>query len=124
MPGPTWLEEAMAKYKRKLDHAKLRPLLAEKIPKIVDKAAVTQAQMHRIKMKVKEVLDREGVYPDWHPFYYAYGLALDKSQRTLEFMVDLIREHQILRNRWETKGLDPGILDQIDKLLIFRRYEE
>jgi len=120
-PTPSWLEEAIAKYKRKLDHVKLRPQLIALIPKIVDKTAVTQAQMHRIKMKVKALLDVEGVYSDLHPYYYAYSLALDKSQRTFKFMVDVIREHQILRDRWEGRGLETNILDKIDDLLIFRK---
>jgi len=120
MPDPTWLEEAMRKYNAKLNHVRLRPVLAEVIPTVGDRTATAQAMNHRIKMKVKAILDVEGVLSDFHPSYYDYGLALDKSQRTLEFMVDLIREHQILRNRWEGRGLDPAILDKLDAVLIFR----
>jgi len=120
-PKPPWLEEAVAKYRRKLDHVKLRPQLSSLIPTILDKTSVAQAQCDRIKVKVKALLDTEGVMLDFRLGYYDYALTLDKSQRTLEFMVDLIREHQILRDKWETKGLDPLILDKIDALLIFRK---
>jgi len=116
---PPWLKEAIEKYKRELNHVKLRPQIEALIPKIDTKVAITQAMTHRIKMKVKDILDKEGIYSDYHPFYYAYALALDKSQRTMEFMVDRIREHQILRERWETRGLEPAILDKIDDVLIF-----
>jgi len=120
MGEPAWLEEAMAKYKRKLHHVKLKPQLNKLIPKIREKNAVAQAHNFRIKMKVKTILEAEGIYSDFHVAYYAYSLALDKSQRTLKFMVDLIREHQILRERWQSRGLDPAILDKIDAVLIYR----
>jgi len=120
-PTPIWLEDAMRKYRQKLDHVKLRPQLALLIPTLTDKTAVAQAQNHMILMKVKAVLDKEGIYADMRLSYYDYALALDYSQRTFDFMVDLIREHQILRHKWETKGLDPDILDKLDDLLIFRR---
>jgi len=118
-PSPLWLEEALKKYRRKLDHVRLRGKLKTVIPEASDKTGISQAQNHRIKMKVKAVLNAEGILSDFHPSYYDYALALDKSQRTLEFLVDRIREHVILRQRWETRGLDPDILDKLDDLLIF-----
>jgi len=118
-PEPAWLEEAMKKYKRKLNHVRLRPIYQALIPTITDKTAVAQAQTSMIREKVQTILEAEGVLSDFHPSYYAYSYALDKSQRTLKFMVDRIREHQILRDKWETRGLDPAILDLLDKVLIF-----
>jgi len=120
-PVPSWLEEAMKKYRQKLDHVRLRSVYSSLIPTITHKTAVAQTQTQIIKDRVKTILDSEGVLSDFHPSYYAYSYALDKSQRTLEFMVDLIREHQILRARWETRGLDPDVLDKLDNVLIFRK---
>jgi len=119
LPTPSWLEEALKKYKRKLHHVRLRPIYTALIPQITDKAAQAQANINRIKEKVKAILDAEGILSDFHPSYYAYAYALDKSQRTMEYMVDRIREHVILRERWETRGLDPAILDKLDDVLIF-----
>jgi len=34
--------------------------------------------------------------------------------------VDLIRQHQILRDRFERRNLDPAVLDAIDALVIYR----
>jgi len=79
-----------------------------------------QTQLNLFQEKVRSVLDTEGVYVDLHHEYMAYAAALDKTQRTLKFMVDWIREHQILRDRFERRGLDPGILDKIDELVIYR----
>jgi len=91
----------------------------ELIPQITPKSVKAQAENTRIKDKVKPILEVEGILSDFHPSYYAYSYALDKSQRTMKFMVDRIREHQILRHRWESKGLDPAILDKLDDVLIF-----
>lgn len=119
LPEPSWLEEAMLKYKRKLNHVRLRPVFSAQVSTTVDKTKQAQAQNYHIKEKVKAILDEAGMLSDFHPQYLAYGYALDKSQRTMEFMVDRIREHQILRAKWETRGLDPDLLDKIDAVLIF-----
>jgi len=123
-PRPAWLDEALQKYDRKLHHAKLTKQIRELTRRspftIHELAAHEQARLDYLTQKVKRLIDRIGVYADMHPSYHAYALALDKSQREMTFMVDLIREHQILRNRWEGRGLDPNILDEIDKLIIYK----
>lgn len=121
MTEPPWLSEAMLKYKLKLNHVKLRDQMNTLIPQITDKTAKTQTMMHRIQDKVRVVLDKHGIITDNRPAYHAYALALDKSQRTMEWMVDRIREHQILRETWEERGLDTDILDELDKLLIWNK---
>ena len=123
-PEPEWLEEALKKYRRKLHHVKLTKQIRElerRSPFTVHEvAAAAQARLAFNDAKIKLVIDKHGVYSDLHPSYHAYARALDKSQRELEFMVDLIREHQILRQRWEARGLDPDLLDKIDDVVIYR----
>lgn len=121
MAEPPWLKEAMEKYKLKLDHVRLRSIYASIIPKIDLKTAEAQAQNHWVISQVQPILDRYGVLPELRASYYHYAFHLDRSQRKYEYMVDLKREHQILRTVWEAKGLNPDILDEIDKKLIFRR---
>jgi len=121
LPLPAWLEEAMKKYRLKLNHVRLRFKYRDQIEQTIDKTILAQAQTTGIRVKVQTILEAEGILSDFHPSYYAYAYALDKSQRTLEFMVDLIREHQILRQKWETRGLDPAVLDKLDDVLIFRK---
>jgi len=121
LPEPSWLEKAMRKYKGKLNHVRLRKVYTNLIPQITTKSVQAQAQTTGIRVKAQTILEQEGILSDFHPSYYAYAYALDKSQRTLEFMVDLIREHQILRQKWESRGLDPAILDKLDAVLIFRK---
>lgn len=119
LPIPAWLEEALKQYRRKLNNVRLRAVYSNLIKTVGDKQAIAQPMIDRIKEKVKTILDKEGILSDFHPSYYAYSYALDKSQRTLPFMVDRIREHTILRNTWENRGLDPAILDKLDSVLIF-----
>ena len=125
------LEEAMLKYKRKQYFVKLRAQYM--LPKglktslgqpispegVRDKTAIAQVQMARIVEKVKTVLNVNGVLSDYHMMYTAYAHALDKSQRTLEFMVDRTREHAILRGRFEGYGCESAVLDKIDLILIW-----
>lgn len=119
-PEPPWLPEAMKKYRRKLHHVKLTKQIRGLEPTVHPNAVGAQGRLDFFTQHVKTVLDRIGVYSDLHPSYLAYALALDKSQRELAYMVDLIREHQILRNRWETRGLLASILDEIDAVVIYR----
>lgn len=123
-PEPPWLEEALKRYRRKLHHVKLTKQIRElerRSPFTVHEvAAATQSRLAFNDEKIKKVIDQHGVYSDLHPSYHAYARALDKSQREMEFMVDWIREHQILRARWETRGLDSALLDKIDDVVIYR----
>lgn len=85
-----------------------------------ERTAVAQGQVDLFLRKVKSLLDGLGVYSDLHHQYLAYATALDKTQTEMAYMVDLIREHQILRDRFERRGLDPETLDAIDDLVIYR----
>jgi hypothetical protein len=83
-----------------------------------ENAAAAQGKLCFFDEKIKYLLEQEGIYSDWHPSYMDYARALDKSQKDLYFMVDWIREHQILRDRWERRGLDPTVLTLIDNMVI------
>ena len=98
--------------------------LVRTLPKIKalrdDKAVVAQGQLWLFDAKVRSLMDDIGVYSDMRHQYLSYARALDKTQREMDWMVDLIREHNILRDRFERRALDPAILDAIDALVIYR----
>ena len=119
-PVPAWMEEAIKRYRRKLSHVKLARQIYEIQERVIENMAVAQVQITFRDEKVQRLLNRLGVYSDWHPSYLDYARALEKSQRTMDWLVDRIREHQILRDRWERRGLDPNILSEIDQLVIYR----
>jgi hypothetical protein len=113
------LEAAMLKYKRKQYFVKLRPQYMAIGPRVRDNGARTQIETSRIVEKIKKIINSEGVLSDYHMLYTAYALALDKSQRTLKFMVDRTREHTILRGRFEGFGCLSAVLDKLDVILIW-----
>lgn len=82
--------------------------------------AVSHGQTQLFDLKVRKIMDAQGVWNDVRHQYLAYARALDKSQRDMAWMVDLRREHQILRDRFERRNLDPTVLHAIDELVIYR----
>jgi len=120
-PHPGWLEDAIKKYKRKLSHVRLTPLIRRIEPTVWENAAAAQGALSLFDDKIKYLLEQEGIYSDYHPSYLAYARALNKTQLELTFMVDLVREHQILRDRWERRGLEPSILAKIDDIVIIHK---
>ena len=120
-PEPDWLEKAIKKYQRKLSHVRLTPIIRNIQEQTQLNAAAAQGKLALFDEKIKYLLEQEGIYSDWHPSYMAYARQLDKSQKDLTWMVDLIREHQILRDRWERRNLDPTILTKIDDMVIIHK---
>lgn len=121
MPSPLDIEDAKRKYRRSLGHVRLTKLLRSIETEVNERGASAQAVLELITVKVKNLMDRIGIWADLHPSYLAYAFAFDKSQKVMTFRVDRIREHAILRDRWERRNLDPDILDQIDSLLLLDR---
>jgi len=125
---PTSQELGIPQYQRKTHYAKLikqlRKIVEDRPEATVrgwkDRSSVAQGSTDLLVRKVKAILDDQGVYSDLHHQYLAYALALDKTQSEMAWMVDLIREHQILRDRFERRNLDPEILSRIDQLVIYR----
>ena len=113
-------ETGADKYQRRTHFVKLTRQLRKIADTTHRNQAVAQGQLALFQDKIRDLLDAQGLYVDLRHQYMAYAQALDKSQRTMDFMVDLIREHGILRDRFERRGLDPTVLDAIDQLVIYR----
>lgn len=108
------------KYERRTHFVKLTKQLRAIQDDVHRNMAPAQAQLALFQAKIRDLLDGLGTYVDLRHQYMAYAEALDKSQRTMRFMVDWIREHQILRDRFERRGLDPTLLTAIDGLVLYR----
>lgn len=118
MPGTS--AEGRKRYLRKTHWLK-QLIQGRKIEEELNRnRAAAQAQLTLLEDKVRVVLDREMITSDMRHQYMAYALTLDKSQRLLVWMVDLIREHQILRDRFERRGLQAPVLNALDQLIIYR----
>jgi len=116
----TPVEEGTRKYKQRMDWLVQRIKLRPRQTTINENQAAAQAQLGLFDEKVMALLNQTGVWLDLYQMYLSYARALDKSQRELNFMVDLIREHQILRDRFQRRGLDAAVLSAIDALVIYR----
>ena len=112
--------EGIEQYRRKTLFVKLTKQI-RRIQKDVNfNRAMAQGRLAAFDTKIRGLLDQHGVYSDLRHQYMAYARALDKTQRDMDFMVDLIREHQILRDRFERRDLEASILDLIDRFVIYR----
>jgi hypothetical protein len=117
MPYP---DDAIPKYVRRTHFIRLL-IKTRKIQETSNyNRAAAQAQITLFQDKVSALLSIQGIWADLRHQYLAYAQALDKSQRTMRFMVDWVREHNILRDRFERRGLDPTTLDAVDQLVIYR----
>lgn len=116
-------QEGADKWLRKTSHARLRPILNKSIPLSKVNVVKALAKTRRLEAKVAGVLDRYGVIPDMRIPYQAYGRAMDAVQKNFPWMVDRIREHGILRARFEGQSLSSEILDAIDGLVIYNRVD-
>ena len=122
-PNSTIQEDAQrgaATYRRKTHFVKLTWQLRKIRAQTNENQAVAVAQHGLFQDKMRDLLDELGVWADRRHQYQAYAAALDKSQRVLRYMVDWIREHQILRDRFERRGLRADFLDAIDARVIYR----
>lgn len=113
--------EALRKYYWKMHHVRLRNILPQKIEQ-AKKNFLNRYQVSEYPKKaIKDILDSLTIPTELRLAYYAYAEQLYASQVKLKYMVDLIREHQILRSRYQARGLDPSVLDRIDERLIIHK---
>jgi hypothetical protein len=124
--GPTGgstnpVDKGIKKYYSKMDYLRLSRKMKPIIDQAHKKAGVSFANNNYVIGQILPIVHSFGIVRELYIMYCAYGNQLYKSQRTLTFMVDLIREHQILRSKYESRGLDPTILDLIDERLIIHK---
>jgi len=118
MPG-TDTEAARKKYIRSMQPARLAPILKSAEETNRERAPLIMVDRVKVELKIRPILDADVTNLELRPAYLAYAYALDRSQRAYPYMVDRIREHTILRDRWETRGLSTTVLDKIDAVLIY-----
>jgi len=121
---PYTVEPGKAAWKRKVFFVKLIRQIRSIEKDVNLNRGVAQAQVALLQDKIRSVLDPLGLWADIRHQYQAYAQALDRSQRELKYMVDWIREHQILRLKFEHRGLNPTVLDVLDRNIIYRTRDE
>jgi len=109
------------KYRVETDWDKQLNVLSSRLPGARLRGCLRAEELQMIIARVKAILARFGVWAEYYAAYISYAEALYKSQLRLNWMVDRVREHRILRDKWESRGLDPVILSEIDRMLIFNK---
>jgi hypothetical protein len=115
----SFTERGVKNYRTKTDWEKLLLKFDRNYEKYEKAGVINAASDASFRLRVSKLLNELGVNLEHHPAYFAYAQALYYAQFKYRYMVDRIREHKILRDKWERRGLDPNILDQLDKMLIF-----
>jgi hypothetical protein len=117
----SFTERGVKNYRTKTDWEKLLLKFDRNYEKYEKAGVINAASDASFRLRVSKLLNELGVNLEHHPAYFAYAQALYYAQFKYRYMVDRIREHKILRDKWERRGLDPNILDQLDKMLIFNQ---
>ena len=115
-----WDRRARAAYERKTHFVKLTKQLRKIEDRTRRNRAAAQAQIAFFQDKVRGLLDEQGVYADMRHQYLAYAQALNKTQKEMDWLVDVNREARILRDRFIRRGLDPDVLQAIYELVAYR----
>lgn len=85
-------------------------------PRAVLKGVAGAASQEHWHERVMVVIERLGISSIDEFNYIAYADGLRYKVGKYVWLMDRALEHQILRRKWEMRGLDPLILDEIDKL--------
>jgi hypothetical protein len=96
---------------------KVKQKFQEKLNKIIDKGIQENIKLDFVQDQVRAICDKFGVMLDMYIYYIAYAEEILCRVQKLEWEVDRIREYQIIRRKWEGRGLDPKILEEIDKVV-------
>jgi hypothetical protein len=96
---------------------KVKTKFAEKLDRIIERGIQENIKLDMMQDMVRQICDRFGVMPDMQIYYIAYAEQILCRVQKLEWEVDRVREYQIVRKKWESRGLDPKILEEIDKVV-------
>ena len=121
-PIPKWLQEAIDKYKIKLDYSVLRQKLEKVAPKIYEKQQVLQPQLYNLQQKVGKILNKYGFALEWRFVYIAFAEEVYKCMKKYHPSVwkwpqDYHRKLQQICIKWKMRGCDPKIMAEIFDIL-------
>jgi len=96
---------------------KVKQKFAEKLEKIIERGIQENIRLDFVQDQVRLICDKFGVMLDMYIYYIAYAEEILYKVQKLEWEVDRVREYQIIRKKWENRGLNPQILEEIDKVV-------
>lgn len=126
MPEILWDPEAwLRSYQAGINPARVAQKIEGKIEQMHDRGLSAQATLAFLQELVVKLCAKRGVIRCQIIFYCAYVEEIFFRAAAYEWDVDRRREHEIIRAKWERRGLDPALLDEIDKIVsvgVGRRY--
>ena len=121
-PKPEWLDAAIEKWLSKLDFVVLKDKLEAKKPVMDIRYTDKALKLDWALRKIRQVLNKHGVYTEMSVDYIAYGLELFKAwsrfrPQIWKWRTDWIRELKIIAQKWKNRPVDIQILKEIAILL-------
>ena len=91
--------------------------LEARLERIRDRGAANEAALEAFERRVTRLLSELGVSREHMPFYHGYALERAFRAREKELAADRENEARIIRMKWESRGLDRRVLDELDRLV-------
>jgi len=104
-------------YIESIQPGKVLKALKPKIERVRERGLAAQAELDWLQRAVTKICYNHGVMLELVPHYVAYAEEVHFRARQFEWDTDRRREHKLLRVKWEKRGLDPALLDEIDKVV-------
>ena len=106
-------EKRLAKWNAKFNLGEVEMKLGDVRPAMYAHVQTVFAQIVKMELGVKQVLDDEGVRVSLYPWYLDYGRELWKLQRTEVSGEALACEAATLIGKWHSRGLERRVLERI-----------
>jgi len=116
-----WNFQGYFKYKQSWTDERLKEKIEPIVDRIINKWKSWQIRLDFCLNNVKRVLDRFDITSVQRKYYLLYAILLWSVMFLYEWLVDRKREHSILRYKFESYGLDPNILNEIDRVVIWNK---
>jgi len=120
-----WDPDRWAKRYGRILHPEIyRAKVQPKIDRIRTAGGANEARLAQFEARITKLLDQLGVSRELMPFYHAYALETWARAREKEWTVDRVNEWRMIRMKWESRGLEAGILDRLDRMIPLGRGKE
>lgn len=109
------MSQRLEKWKKTLDSDKQKKAFDNLKPFMAELEAIHTKALVKIEKEIKEIC--QGVATTLLPYYIIFGKEIYSKQRKFKDLT-LLNEVVILEQKWESRGLDPIILERIKRFYV------
>ena len=91
--------------------------LEARLERVRDRGAANEAALEAFERRVTRLLSELGVSREHMPFYHGYALERWARAREKKLAADRLNEARMIRMKWESRGLEKRVLDELDRLV-------